>query len=363
MLNVALVGLLAGSLAIGTPDTGDEKKNPEADKQAAAEAAAPEAGPSVFGTPEVLTEAGVRTITADTYAYGRSSELSPIKFWVEYGWGQTRDDFYNVRGEATGFPAGEITSQRVTGGAQINFLNFSNIAVGVGGELTAAKNATQNPSAAVAVPGVGTVTADFADSDFGLQGAKVYATARGRVAGVHGGYIFDLGEDTVRDFSAVPGGGNAAISLGTSDDRNALTFGGSFDYPSERFRLFGGIDWYHLARENELEAGETDVEDDDLWNFVFGGGVKFNIVELGAALQIQTRLDNPTNDLFGTEGIGGHTGTVSPYLRISPPSLPASIFVKGAVQDEYTDYGFPIGGANAPRAKIGFTAGLTLGFE
>ena len=40
-----------------------------------------------------------------------------------------------------------------------------------------------------------------------------------------------------------------------------------------------------------------------------------------------------------------------------------SLFVKGAVLDEYTDLGYALGGANDIKPSIGFTAGLTLGFN
>jgi len=214
------------------------------------------------------------------------------------------------------------------------------------------------------------VTFNYASSDFGLQGLKLFAQAQGRVLGVHGGYILDFGDATTyvgpeEIGASLLGGTPVNVMLGESDDRNALTFGADFDYPSDHFRLFGGIDYYHLARVKSPPSNPsfTQPEDDDIWNFVFGTGLKFSVIELGAAFQIQTRMQSPTNELFGTPGIGGHVGTVSPYLRFSPPSLPASIFIRGGVQDEYTEYGQDIGGANGPKSKIGFTAGLSFGFN
>ena len=55
--------------------------------------------------------------------------------------------------------------------------------------------------------------------------------------------------------------------------------------------------------------------------------------------------------------------TISPYVKISPPSLPASIFVQGGVLDEYNTYGYAVDGANGPKPTLGFTAGLAIGFE
>ena len=89
------------------------------------------------------------------------------------------------------------------------------------------------------------------------------------------------------------------------------------------------------------------------------------ITAASASVSHTARIDSATNELFGfnSPGIGGHVRTLAPYVRFSPPALPASLFIKGAVQDEYTDYGLDLGGANAPKSKIGFTAGLTVGFN
>ncbi len=355
MLNVALVGLLAGSLSLATPGTGgDEKKTPNADKPAA-EATAPEASASVFGTPEALTEDDVQSLTQDTYAYGFPSDVAPIKLWVQYGLGFTSAEQWDTSGDDATVPFGEVKSQRIGVGAQVNLISFPAFKFGVGSQLNVAGNNAEDNG----------MLGPFAlqNSDFGLQQLKVYGTARGRVVGVHGGYIFDFGDEAVLDPAA------GTYTLGNSDGRNALMFGADFDYPSEVVRLFGGVDYFHLARDSN-DASDAEG-DDDIWNFLMGAGVKFSIVEVGAALQIQTRMAAPTNTAFGSasglgvgqDGVGGHAGTVAPYLRLSPPSLPASLFIKGAVLDEYTEYGYAIGGANSPKPKVGFTAGLTIGFE
>ncbi len=339
MLQVALAGLLAGSLALSPPDgTGDTKKTPNADKPVAESVATP----GVFETAEAQ---GPQTITQDTYAFGVPSDIAPIKLWVQYGYGKTSEEFWGTDGQDQTFPSGEITTQRIGVGAQINVISLRSVKVGAGAQLTVAKNAAENET-------VGPFT--NVDSDFGLQGVKVFGSLRGRTLGLHGGYIFDLGDETALD--------GTTNTLGTSDNRDAIFFGADFDVPSDRFRLFGGIDYFII--ENAEDEAEEDFEvGTDIMNFMLGAGVKLSVFEVGAALQIQTRFNDPTNTLFGTRGIGSHAGTVAPYLRISPPSLPASFFVKGAVQDEYTEFGYGIGGANSLKPKVGFTAGLTVGFE
>ena len=350
MLHVALAGLLAGSLALSPPDgTGDAKKTPNADKPAAETAATP----GVFEAAAPEAE-GPQTITQDTYAFGVPADAAPIKIWASYAYGKV-EQIWDRRGEDGELNIagtnGDILSQRVNVGAQINFISFPAFKLGGGGQLTVAKNKFERADDAVGF------IADDIESDFGLQGVKVYGSLRGRTLGLHGGYIFDLGDEREVTAQGLP------TTLSTSDQRDAIFFGADFDVPSDRFRVFGGID-YFILQNTEAEAEEDFEVGTDLLNFMFGAGVKLSVFEVGAALQIQTRFNAPiVDDLGNTPGIGSHAGTVSPYIRISPPSLPVSLFVKGAVQEEYTDFGYAIGGANSLEPTIGFTAGLTVGFE
>ena len=59
---------------------------------------------------------------------------------------------------------------------------------------------------------------------------------------------------------------------------------------------------------------------------------------------------------------GTSVGSIAPYLRLSPRRLPVSIFVKGAVLNEYADYGYGLGGRGQPFTTTGFTVGATVGF-
>ena len=358
MLHVALAGLLAGSLALSPPDgTGDAKQAPNADKPAAESVATP----GVFETAQAP-----QSITVDTYAQGRPAAEAPIKLWVQYAYGNA-SEIYDRQGETRDltFAGGaggnrEAVSQRVQVGAQINFISFPRFRFGVGGQLGIAKNELNVEGGNDAL-GVGDL-----ESDFGLQQVKVYGTLRGQTLGLHGGYSFDLGNEQEFGEPVVALGGiRLPTNLANSDGRDAIFFGADFDYPSERFRLFGGIDYYMLQTPDEgSQEAIEDLDNDDFLNFAAGAGVKFGFIELGAAAQIQTRFDQPTlRNVGATSGIGSHIGSVVPYLRLSPPSLPASIYVKGATPDEYFEYGYPIGGANTVKANIGFTVGLSVGFQ
>lgn len=391
MLNVALVGLLAGSLL--TSPVGDDddkkKKNAEAD-QARVEAEAPAEALFTRSAAEAPVQ---RAITQDTYAFGAPSDAAPIKIWASYAYGES-ESLWDADGDtqeysgpvvganATGtaaerlFTSGDIVTQRANVGGQLNLINFPAFKLGGGASLTLAKNELQFGADNA---GVLAIEDNMLATDFELQNVKVFGTLRGRVLGIHGGYIFDIASEadpiggTITTNLPTPGGlvpftgtpselaalaGSEPGTFEVSDGRDAIFFGADFDASGEVFRVFGGVDYFML------EDNDTD-EADDFANFILGAGVRLSIFEIGAAAQITTRLYEPlVSPSVGTiGGVGGHAGTIAPYLRISPSGLPASIFVKGAVQDEYTEYGYAIGGGNAPKPSIGFTAGLAVGFE
>lgn len=363
MLNVALVGLLAGSLAVSTTDDG--KKGTADSKPDAAPVAAAQAGPSIF-TPS-FDDAGPETVQ-DTYAFGIASRQSPIKLWLSYGRGSV-DERYDTAGEAQpiGFAAGavgEVTAQRLLFGGEFGLpVGLFGFGLSAGAQLSLSKNELTVTTASPAFP------ADL-NSDFGLQAVKVYGSARAGAIGLHAGYQFDIADEQTFAPSAALGGAEIPTDLANSDGRDAAFFGADFDYPARNFRLFGGIDYYDIYSTPDNtstlltnEATDNPSADDDYMNALFGAGFKFSVFELGAALQIQARFGNPINPPLGIAGIGASSGTIAPYLRISPPSIPASIFVKGAVQDEYGEFGYSLGGSNAVKTELGFTVGLTVGFE
>lgn len=329
MLNLALVAILSGSLFMGGDDC--KKDNTCEDDQAPV---------TVENTEDE------RGITGDTFAFGRPASSSPIKLWVEAGRGSVTE-LYDPSGNEVitenlppASAVNKVIGLRVAVGTQINVINTSSFSFGVGGELGIAQNQYE-----------GTALGDF-DSGLGLQFAKIFGSVRGRVVGVHGGYIIDLADDPTDILEAT--------SL-TTDRQTALFFGADFDYPCEKFRLFGGID-YFMPRDTEVVdlQGQTVTlpGEANILLFTMGAGIRISFVELGAALIL--RAQEEAGRFTQT---GNHHGSIAPYIKFSPPSLPVSLFVKGAVQEEYTDYGYAIGGANDIKAGFGFTAGLTIGFE
>ena len=361
MTHLALVGLLAGSLALTPPDgPGDDKKKSTEDKTTTESVETP----GVFHADKAERDAELRSPTVYTYAQGRPVAEAPIKLWAQYAYG-TADSYWDVTGDTQDIgvggegpggiqlqpSGGEVVSQRVQVGAQVNFISFSRFSLGAGAILNVAKN-NFNLDGTAGTAGIGDL-----ESDFGLQGLKVFGAARGRVVGVHGGYQFDFGDE--QTFAA-----GVPQDLANSDGRDAIFFGADFDYPSERVRVFGGVDYVMVQGLDSDETTTAGEDDQDWMNYVAGVGLKFGFVEVGGAFQIQTRHGGPTLESIGTEdGIGSHAGTVVPYIRLSPPSIPASLYLKGATPDEYFEYGVGIGGANSVKPRLGFTAGLSIGFN
>ena len=324
MLQLALAALLAGSLIAGGPNGDKDKDKAKAQAQQPIE--------SILVSDRAASDDDA--IINDTYAFGRAEE-TPIKLWVGYGYGVV-SDAYLPNGDKVGDNFGEITVQRAFVGAQVNVLNLSNFKIGIGGQLNVAQDDFDQPPLR------------SASSDFTLQGAKAYAVIKGRTLGIHGGYMFDLGPD-------------GADEVHNSDGADALFFGADFDYPSERFRLFGGIDYFN--RDFDDDASEDfPVEANQLVVFNAGAGIRFGFVEIGAAALLRTNIKTPGVSFPGVPGSGSHQGSIAPYLTLSPGSIPVSLSIKGAVLGEYADYGLSLGGAGDLVTNQGVTGTLTLGF-
>lgn len=327
MLQLALAALLAGSLITGGLDGDDKDKDKKAKAQQPIE--------SILVTDRISEEDPIN----DTYALGRTERI-PLKLWIGYGWAED-EEAYDASGDEFDVfgPDGSVTAQRLFVGAQINVINFTNFSVGVGGQLNVAQNKVQSA--------VGEL-----DSGFGLQAAKAYGVIRGGALGIHGGYHFDLGDDGDLVTELIPNG-----EYTSSDQVDAWFVGVNFDYPSEMFRLFGGIDYFNRDELPGSEEGSS-IEDDELVVFNAGAGLRISWVEIGAAALLRTNIGVSR---FGAP-YGGHHGSIAPYLILSPPALPVSVSVKGAFMSEYADYGYSLGGASDFVTHKGFTVTAALGF-
>ena len=168
--------------------------------------------------------------------------MVPLRFWASYALGDA-DNIRNVRGNKdqinVGGAVGDIVSQRINVGAQINVINFPAFKFGAGAQLTVSHNEFQlgddqpDPDGPGPLPpnplGIGGGE-DSIESGYGLQNVKLYGVARGRVLGIHGGYILDLGEGRTFEPSDLPGR-DRPTKLANSDERGRHLFRGRLRRP------------------------------------------------------------------------------------------------------------------------------------
>ena len=229
MLNVALVGLLAGTLAIGGPDGGGDGKKPT-DSSKPSTSSADTAVPGIF-TPSTAPTAALRPVQ-DTYAFGIRNAETPIRFWAQYAQGEA-EGIWNTDGETAEVvlgPAspigsrGDLVTRRAAFGAELALpVSLFGFGIAAGGQIQLAQNQFMVGEEAgdTGAAGIGDL-----ESDFGLQGAKVYGAARTSALGLHGGYIFDLGSERELAASGLPeSSASSAASTTTSSSSRARTPG------------------------------------------------------------------------------------------------------------------------------------------
>jgi hypothetical protein len=359
MLHLALAALLAGSLVTGdaiTPENGD--KNPPSQTEATIGIVAAKAASSAE-----------ETIINDTYAYGRPAPTF-LNAWVGFGMGWVNDRYDQFGSEANlQAPAGtdgEITSQNLVAGAQVNLFNFAGFGIGLGGQVGLGSHTYRNVLRAHPETGAPQLVVDQG-TGFGLSQAKLWAQARGRAIALHGGYIFALGHDlTTAELDA----GEVAHSPA----HDAIFAGADFNYPLTWIRFFGGLDVFRFQNFRGFQPGApgtapgtivgtthgTGWDSPGMWAFNLGAAFNLlNWVELGAAGLYRS---NTVYDRFGLHG-GGHHVSIAPFLNLSPPFLPVGISVKGAVLGDYADYGYSLRGSRDLVTQMGFTVTATYGFN
>ena len=423
MLHLVLAALVVGAPTDGDRDGDKKAAAPAAAETAqtaspifrtgvAPSAAAFEAGQAESGRIAAVLGAD-ETITNDTYAFGRPQEGTFLKLWTSYAWGQI-EEMYDAAGnesvpytitntqlvdaDGDGTPEtpvvlaapAAVTTQRFLAGAQINPLDFRQFKLGVGAQGIFAQNQVE--------PGDGaTIQFDEFDSGFALQSVKVFGVIEGKTLGLHGGYVFDLGPEAERDAT------NNFTGATNSYEQDAWFAGASFDLPADWVRIFGGIDYYGLQEGNSVNDGVQTIingvtgnssiadvavdEGNDLIFFNFGLGFQLSFFEVGASAILRTQLQRTAaaDELYAAAVFpgalsadyqtqvrqrfastpyptGGHQGSIVPYLIVRPPNLPVALSVRGAVTNQFGDYGFSVGGANDFVTREGFTVALSYGF-
>jgi len=193
-------------------------------------------------------------------------------------------------------------------------------------------------------------------SNFSMQNVSVFFGAKALFLKAKLGFLLDVGPepDVVND------------KITNSDKQNAILISISGNLPNPMFSLGLGVD-YFLTLENQGKTimnwqeieGKYDLG--DYFSIKVKGGYKFAVGEAGVGLiyRMRTKAKFEGNEISNTDG---NQLSLIPYIIISPPLLPVSFFLKGAVYDEYLPYGFSIMGKNDYVTRLGFTLGGVFKF-
>ena len=258
----------------------------------------------------------------------------------------------------------EITTTVLHLGGSYTVHRIGDLDLDLGADLGVA-NQTLNTQAVEQVQPATELSSGFTPQNLALFGelnAPQYAL---RV-----GYLFDLGPE--------PNG--AEEERENSDRQDALLLGVSGQYQQPSFRLFGGFD-YFLTFEGEETAtlptgSEVEVSYDqgDVYKLHGGAGLRFaQNFELGAALIYRVKSEGVLDETQGGDidpaafaGAPNPYGdsqvlSIAPYLSYTAVDSPLQLYVKGAVQREYYDYGYALAGDNDIAPQLGVTAGVVVG--
>lgn len=203
-------------------------------------------------------------------------------------------------------------------------------------------------------------------SGFSAQNLTLFAELDAPVYTVRAGYLFDLGPDPDIQAEQRP----------NSDRQDAITLGASGQYEQASFRVFGGFDAFFTLEQEGITTGleqEMTFDEGDVYALHGGGGFQFgNQFEIGAALIFRVKSAG------GVEGLEDETVaavflgqpnpydnssalSIAPYVTYRAADSPFQVYLKGAVQREYYDYGYTVAGTNDIAPRLGAAFGIQFG--
>ena len=318
---------------------------------------------------------------------------------------------------------GTVTTQRFIAGAQINPLDFRQFKLGVGAQGIFGQNEVETGDDAPAGFEFDSFDSGFAlqsvkvfgvieGKTLGLHGGYVFDLGTENERDATGNFTaasnsaeqdawfagasFDLPADWVRIFGGIDYYGLQEANA-ANDGVQTIING-----------LASGLDGATGNTPRQFEDVAVDGGNDLIF-FNFGLGFQLSFFELGASAILRTQLQRtaaadelyaydvfpraaPASGqqyalgLYGTDALlgenspilgddgrlgsaqraayptGGHHGSIVPYLIVRPPNLPVALSVRGAVTNQFGDYGFSVGGANDFVTREGFTVALSYGF-
>ncbi len=223
---------------------------------------------------------------------------------------------------------------------------------------------------AVDLPGPDDIPETDASSGFAPQNLTVFGELGTQTYSVRAGYLLDLGPDTDPD---------DLENYSNTDEQDAIQLGASAQYPTDRYCLYGGLD-YVLTLQSERGSNDTEFDEGNILHFHAGGALHFaEAFELGVTLLYRINTEGYFGDIDGddlpgsasrglpTEAASGSALGVAPHLSYTAAESPFAagspiqIFAKGALQREYQDYGYTFSGNDDIAPTLGVTVGINMG--
>lgn len=313
-------------------------------------------------------------------------------FWFNLQYGFV-DQYYNqdadlaelgeftlqLRNPATGEVVGErevdvnatIDHYALHAGGSYTVHRIGDLAMNVGGDLSFVNQIIETDSVTVSTPlGPQPIPETQLSSGFNPQNLLLFGELNAPRYALHGGYLFDLGPDPDEEEE----------TRHNSDRQDALWLGVSGQYMQPSFRLFGGFDYFlnfeHEGRA-ELPTGEEGTatfDEGDVYKLHAGGGLRFlEAFEIGATLIYRAKSEGTINDVEGgdvSQAVfpgqpnpydSSQILSIAPYLNYRAADSPFQLYLKGAVQREYFDYGYAVAGTNDIAPRFGLTLGAKFG--
>lgn len=265
------------------------------------------------------------------------------RIWLNFGWARVTSVFDN-------------DGDRVDIGIEGGDSNLTTLALNVGGLYTFYRIGDMNLNAGINFAmanrqlNIGDPFDTEFSSGFAPQNLTVFGEIERPMYSLRLGYLADLGPEV--------DAGEGDIE--NTDRQSAMQFGASTEHWTGNVRLFGGAD-YFLTFPREEEG--FDVDFGDVINLNAGAGWNWGAGEVGLALLYRIRTEGSIDPDVGPgfddeEFDNGWVLSAVPYVNYSPLGSNYQVFLKGALQSEYHDYGFALAGKNDIAPRLGFTLGV-----
>jgi hypothetical protein len=268
------------------------------------------------------------------------------KAWMTLGYGTT-DQTYNSDGEAVDMPY-SLNVMNLRLGGMYDFYKLPTASF-FGGVNFALSQHNQDP----------VNNGESVSSGFAIQNMTLFVGAKAVFVKAVLGFLLDMGPEADTE------------KIANTDEQNSILISFSGTLPNPMFSLSAGINYFMTMKKtksftiNIPELGDTTItssyDKGDHFALFVKGGYKFGIGEAGLEVLYKMRTTAKQDGETVEDSDGNHLSLI-PYVYITPPAMPISFFIKGAVDGEYLPYGFSIMGKNDLVTRMGFTIGGVFKF-